>query len=129
MDILFLIGRILFGGYFLMNGMNHLFKSAGLAGYAASKGVPQPKLAVFSSGLLILFGGVAIILGVYILYAVGALALFLIPVSFMMHAFWKISDPMQKIMEQVNFMKNMALLGAALMLLSIPMPWIMSIAW
>ena len=129
MEIIFLIGRILFGGYFLMNGMNHLFKGAGLAGYAASKGVPQPKLAVFGSELFILFRGAVIILGVYILYAVGALAPFLIPVSSMIYAFWKISDPMQKMMEQVSFMKTMALLGAALMLLSIPTPWIMSIVW
>ena len=129
MDILFLIGRILFGGYFIMNGLNHLFKGSALAGYASSKGVSQPKLAVFATGLLILFGGIGILLGVYVEYAVLFLALFLIPVSFMMHAFWKISDPMAKMMDQINFMKNMALLGAALMTLAIPMPWLWSVSF
>jgi len=47
-----------------------------------------------------------------------ALVLFLLPVTYMMHAFRKIQDPMVKMGEMVNFMKNHALLGAVLILLS-----------
>lgn len=123
MDLLFLVGRILFGGFFLINGINHLTKTNMLVGYAGSKNVPAAKLAVLVSGLLILAGGAGVVLGVYIKWSLLALILFLVPVSFKMHAFWKITDPMQKMGDQVNFMKNMALLGATLMLYAVPWPW------
>lgn len=122
-EILFLVGRVLFGGYFVMSGLNHFMKSEMLTGYAQSKGVPMPKVAVAVSGLLLLAGGLGVLTGAYVGWAVLALALFLVPVSFKMHAFWAIPDTMARMGDQVNFMKNMALLGAALMLLMIPGPW------
>ncbi len=122
-EILFLVGRVLFGGYFVMMGLNHYMKTGMLGGYAQSKGVPMPAFAVMGSGLLLLAGGLGVLLGAYVPWAVAALALFLVPVSFKMHAFWAIPDPMARMGDQVNFMKNMALLGAALMLLMIPGPW------
>lgn len=127
MAIAFLIGRILFGGYFLLNAYNHLVKGGHMVGYAQSKGVPAPKLAIFVSGLLLLIGGLSILLGVYPVIGVIALAVFLIPVSFKMHAYWKITDPMGRMGEQIQFRKNIALLGAALMLLAIATPWMYSL--
>jgi len=109
-----------------MNAINHFSQADMLSGYAASQGVKSPKLAVFVSGLLLLAGGAGILLGVYVSWAVLALVLFLVPVSFKMHAFWKVSEPNMKMMEMVNFTKNMALLGAALMLLAISTPWPLS---
>ncbi|MGD0339885.1 MAG: DoxX family protein [Bacteroidota bacterium] len=123
MDILFVIGRIIFGGYFIFGGINHFRHLKMMSEYSKMKGVPLPGAAVSFSGLLLLIGGIAIFLGAYVRLGVLSLALFLIPVSFMMHNFWKIQDPQMKMGEMVNFMKNMALLGAALMLLAIPRPW------
>ena len=57
MDILLLIGRLIFGGYFLMNAWNHFYNLEGLTGYAKSKGVPSPRAAVFVGGVLLLLGG------------------------------------------------------------------------
>ena len=54
------------------------------------------------------------------------IVVFLVPVTFMMHAYWQETDPMQRINQRVNFQKNIALLGAALMLLMIPRPWALS---
>lgn len=123
MEIALLIGRILFGGFFLMNGLNHFIKFGMLKGYAASKGVPGAGLAVVVTGLLILLGGAGMLLGAYIQWAAAALVIFLVLVSFKMHNFWSVSDPQMRMAEMVNFTKNMALLGAALMLLAIPQPW------
>ena len=120
-DILFLIGRLLLGGYFIVSGINHFMKMEMLAGYSQSKGVPMPKIAVSVTGVLLLFGGLGILLGIFIEWAILALIVFLVPVNFIMHAFWKTEDANMKMMEMVNFMKNLALLGALLMLLSIPM--------
>jgi putative oxidoreductase len=46
------------------------------------------------------------------------LVLFLIPVTFIIHPFWKIQDPAAKMGEMINFTKNLALLGAVLILLA-----------
>ena len=125
-DIIFFIGRLLLGGFLLFNAYNHLFKTRDLAAYTESKKVPMAKAAVIASGLLLLFGGYTIITGVRVIYGIAALALFFIPVSFTMHAFWK-EEGQARMMDQVQFMKNLAILGAILMLLAIPTPWPMSL--
>lgn len=123
MDELFLLGRVLLGGFFLKSAYAHFAHRAMMTGYAQSKGVPSPMLAVLGSGVLLLLGGLSILLGAYIAWGVLALAVFLIPVSFTLHAYWKDTDPMTKMGNQVNFWKNLALLGATLCLLAIPQPW------
>lgn len=127
MDILFLVGRIIFGGYFVMMGMNHFMKMGMMTQYAQSKGIPSANMAVAVSGLFILFGGIGVLLGAFIPYAVALLVVFLVVVSFKMHNFWAVPDPQMKMTDMTNFMKNMALAAAALMMLSIPTPWVFSI--
>jgi len=107
-----------------MNGINHLKNRSALTGYAASKGVPSPNLAVIGSGLLILLGGLGVLLGVYTQISLWLIIIFLVPVSFKMHNFWTLSEPMPKMMDQVHFMKNMALVGAALMMMFLSQPWV-----
>lgn len=126
MDILyigFLVGRILFGGYFAMNGMNHFMKSDMLVGYAKSKGVGSAKMAVSFTGILLLLGGLGILFGMYIEWAVLLLTIFLLGVTFRMHRFWNESDPEKRMQEMIHFMTNMALMGAGFMMLMISQPW------
>ena len=126
MPLLFVLGRIILGGYFIINGYGHFKGMSNIAGYAGSKGVPMPKLAVGFSGLLLLIGGITILLGIWTNIGIYALFLFFIPVTFQMHAYWKETDPMMKMNQRISFMKNMAIFGALLMLLSLPTPWINS---
>ena len=129
MDYLFVLGRVLLGGYFLRSDYNH-FKNLGmLTGYAQSKGVPMPKEMVMLTGLMMLLGGAGVLLGVYIELSVLLLTLFLLGTLVKMHRYWEVADPMAQMGESVNFYKNLGLLGAVLMLLSIPLPWVMSLAW
>jgi putative oxidoreductase len=127
MRYLFLLGRILFGGFFLLNSYHHFTRASGMAPYAASKGVPAPKAAILGSGVLLLLGGLSVLLGVEPKFGVLCLALFLLPVSFTMHNYWADSDPQARQMNEIQFSKNMALLGAALMLLAIQEPWWLSL--
>lgn len=118
MDIVFMIGRILYGGFFLENAYNHLLGSRKqLTGYAEAKGVPAPGLAVVGSGLLLLVGGASMITGYLPLVGLSAIVLFFLGVTFKMHNFWTIDDPQARSGDRVNFMKNMALMGSALMLM------------
>jgi uncharacterized membrane protein YphA (DoxX/SURF4 family) len=128
MNILFLIGRIIFGGYFILSGLNHFKNLRMLSGYAQSKGTPAPSAAVIVSGIMILLGGLSILLGAYPIVGIILILAFLIPVSFIMHNFWAVEDQQMKMADMINFTKNMALVGAALMFLAIPRPWPLSIA-
>jgi putative oxidoreductase len=44
------------------------------------------------------------------------LAVFLVQVTLMMHIFWAVKDPMMALMQQAMFMKNLSMLGAALLI-------------
>ena len=123
MNVPFVIGRAILGGYFLYNGINHFKNRQMLAGYAASKGVPYPDIAVPASGALLLVGGASIALGVQPKLGVAAIIGFLASVSPSMHPFWREKDPNQRMADMVNFTKNTALAGAALALLGVEEPW------
>jgi putative oxidoreductase len=118
----FLIGRMVFGGFFLYNGINHLRQAKSMAPYAESKGVPQGELAVKLSAIPLIAGGASLLLGVR--PKLGALAIlgFLVGVSPIMHDFWTKEDPNEKMNDMINFTKNLALAGGALALLGVDEP-------
>lgn len=123
-----LIGRILFSMIFIGSGLNHLTQSQAMAQYAQAKGVPAAKPAVIVTGLMILAGGIMILLGWNRAIGAWLLVAFLIPAAFLIHAFWKESDPMAKQNEMAHFMKNLALAGAALLMaFYADSPWPMSV--
>lgn len=117
MKALFVIGRLIFGGFFLYNGINHLKQTAGLAQYAGAKNVPNPEMAVTASGVALAVGGASIMLGLKPKLGAAAIVAFLATVSPIMHDFWSHEDPQQRMGDMVHFSKNMALLGAALALM------------
>ncbi len=110
-----LIGRILFSLIFISSGLSHIFKFSEMSQYTASMGVPFPTAATLLSGLIILVGGLSILLGYKVKIGAIILVVFLIPTSFIAHAFWGIEDQMQAQMQMILFMKNIAMTGAALM--------------
>jgi putative oxidoreductase len=118
-----LAGRAIFGGYFLYNGVNHFLNRKMLVDHARSKGVPSPDLAVAASGLLILTGGVSILTGMQPKIGAALISTFLLGVSPQMHAFWNEDNAQQRMNEMVNFTKNMALIGGALLAAGRPEPW------
>ena len=119
----FLIGRILFGGYFLYSGINHLRERKAMAGYTASKGVPAPEAAVTATAVPLIAGGASLLLGVKPKWGAAALLGFLAGVSPIMHDFWRNEDPNERMNNMTNFMKNMALAGGALALMGVEEPW------
>ena len=127
MYIFFLVGRVIFGGYFMYNGYSHFKNLANMTGYAQMKGVPLPKYAVMLSGTMLIIGGLYVVTGFLPIVGICLLLAFLVPVTYQMHQFWNITDPMQKLGEKINFTKNLALIGALLMMLSLTTPWIYSI--
>lgn len=114
MKFLVLLGRFLFAFIFISAAPGHF--SSGTIGYAASQGVPLASIAVPLSGVLCLLGGLSILLGFRARIGAWLIVLFLVPTTVMMHKFWDISDPQAQMMQQIMFMKNLSLLGAALLI-------------
>jgi len=109
-----LLGRFLFAVIFLMSSFGHF--SDKTIGYAASQGVPLAQIAVPISGLIALAGGLSIVVGYKAKIGAWLLVLFLVPVTFMMHRFWGIGDPQASQMQMIMFMKNISMLGGALLI-------------
>ncbi len=118
MDVVFLIGRILFGLLFVSSGFMAHLGEGGKAGrdYARSLGAPSPDLLVPLSGIAIIAGGLMIALGIWA--DLGALLIigFLIGITPIMHAFWKVEDQQMQQIQSAMFFKNVALLGAAVII-------------
>lgn len=120
MDVLVLVGRILFALLFLASALGHLTRTKAMAGYATAKGVPAPAAAaaVAGSGLLMLAGGLSVLLGAWADLGALLLAVFLFPAALLMHRFWEEKEPMARQQEMIHFQKDIALGGTCLMLLA-----------
>jgi len=116
MDILLVIGRVLFALIFINSGIAHLTKLEAMTGYAQYKKVPAAKLSVIVTGLMLVVGGLYVALGVYADLGALLLAIFLVATAFIMHNFWTNEDAHAKQNESISFFKNLALAGAALII-------------
>jgi putative oxidoreductase len=114
MKFITLLGRVLFAGIFIAAAPGHF--TAGEIGYAAAQGVPLASVLVPLSGVMALLGGLSVALGFKARWGAWLLVLFLAPVTVMMHKFWGLTDPQAAMMQQVMFMKNVSMAGAALLI-------------
>src|SRR5918999_4741514 len=116
MDVVFLIGRILFGVLFVYSGFGHFAAGEAMQGYARQKGAPAPQVTVPLTGAVIIVSGLGLILGVLADLAALLIVGFLLLTAFIMHSFWRVEDPQMRQMEQIQFSKDLALAGAALVM-------------
>jgi putative oxidoreductase len=109
-----LAGRQLFSLIFIISSARHFSPQA--VASAAAHGVPLPDLLVPLSGIIALLGGLSLLLGFQTRLGACLLVIFLVPVTLMMHNFWSVSDPMMQQIEKAMFLKNVAMLGGALVI-------------
>lgn len=114
MDLIALIGRIVFAFMFVTSGANHLTKRSYMTEYAQSMGLPAARILVPVSGLLIIAAGLMVAVGVWGDLGAALLIVFLIPTSFYMRAFWKFDDAQMREQQQFQFMKNITMSGGAM---------------
>lgn len=108
-----LAGRILLALIFVLSGFGKITGFEGTVGYIASKGLPLPQLAAIGALTIELAGGILLIVGWQARWAATAIFLFLIPTSLIFHPFWAVEAAQQE-MQQINFMKNLAIMGGML---------------
>ena len=108
------LGRFLFALIFIISGLNHF--SSGSLSYAVNQGVPWANVLVPVSGLIALTGGLSVLLGFHARAGAFLILTFLLPVTFMMHNFWAFADPELAQMHLINFLKNLSLMGTAILI-------------
>jgi len=109
-----LLGRLFFVLIFVMSGPRHF--TSQLIGYGAAQGVPMASIVVPCAGLLALAGGLSILLGFRAKLGAWLIVLFLLGVTPTMHNFWAVSDPMMYQIQFAHFLKNVSMLGGALLI-------------
>jgi putative oxidoreductase len=110
-----LVGRALFALTFIVSGWQKIPGWAGNVAYISSHGLPFPELASIVSIVIELGGGIAILLGWKTRWVALAYMVYLIVLTLVFHPFWSV--PANQAMEQqINFLKNVAILGGAFLL-------------
>jgi putative oxidoreductase len=115
-DVLWLLARCLIGGIFVYSGFGKLTGLEGFAASLAKNGVPMPEIMAVVGAAVEFFGGLAIVLGIKARYAALLMALFTISATLISHRFWEFQDVAMAKQQSVHFMKNLAILGAFLLL-------------
>ena len=108
------LGRALFAAIFIASAFGHF--ASGTIAAAAQQGVPMANILVPFSGIIAFLGGVSVMLGFRARLGAWLLIAFLLPVTFTMHNFWAIQNAALAQLQQAMFMKNLALIGGALLI-------------
>ena len=108
-----ILGRVMFGGYFVYSGLRHFADRQAMIAYAKAKGVMWPKVAVLGTGAMLVVGGLSVLSGVKPKVGASLVTTFLAGVTPMMHDYWNVEDQSRRAAELANFTKNLGLLGGA----------------
>jgi putative oxidoreductase len=119
MDVVALIGRLIFVFMFLSSGVKHFGRREAMVAYARSARAPLPELAVPASGAMLLVGGALVAVGAWADLGALILAAFFLPVAYYMHGFWRVKDPQARAAQEIHFWKNISLAGASLLIFAL----------
>jgi putative oxidoreductase len=108
-----LVARILLALMFVLSGVSKLTGLEGTAGYIASVGLPAAQLLAAGAGVLEVVAGVMLIVGWQARWAALALAVFTVLATVLFHNYWAMPKD-QQFMQQLMFMKNLAVTGGLL---------------
>ena len=110
-----LLGRILLAGIFVISGFGKITGFEGTVSEIASKGLPLPQVLAVIAILIEFVGGLAIAAGWKTRWAALAFIVFMIVITPIFHGYWA-APPDQVMDQQINFMKNVSILGGSLLL-------------
>ncbi len=117
-DAAFLVGRALFAVVVGYLALGNLLDLESAVGYAQSKGAPLASITVPLGSLGLIAGSLAVLVGFYPAVGVLAIVAFLLPITVIMHDFWTMEGQARQ-NEQIHFLKNVGLVGAALVILAL----------
>jgi uncharacterized membrane protein YphA (DoxX/SURF4 family) len=115
LDLLSVVGRLLFLVVFVRGGYGSRNLSHTI-GVAARAGAPLASLTVPVSQVLQWVGIISVALGIWADIGALCLLLFLIPVTYLTHGFWRFEGQARQV-QTGNFLRNLTYLGGVLLIL------------
>lgn len=112
-----LVGRLLIASIFLISGFKKILGFTATAGFMASKGLPMADALLVATILIELGGGLMLVVGWQARWGATALLLWMIPVTYVFHAFWAVPEEEVR-MQTIQFQKNLAIMGGLLYILA-----------
>ncbi|PWC81392.1 hypothetical protein TSH100_27330 [Azospirillum sp. TSH100] len=116
-DALLLAARVLLGAIFVQSGFGKLMALGGFIAGMESQGVPMAAIVAPLGALVEAFGGLAIVLGAWTRLAALLVAAFTVAATLIAHRYWEAAPDAMK-MQQIQFMKNLAIIGGFLSLVA-----------
>jgi putative oxidoreductase len=108
-----LIGRIGLAALFLWSAYGKLVHMDGNVGYMKAFGLPAAELLIWPAMLVELVAGSMLLVGWKARWAAVVLVVFTLPATFIFHAYWSVPAD-QAFNAQIQFMKNLAIVGGLL---------------
>jgi putative oxidoreductase len=112
-EALWLLGRLLLGGLFVVAGIRHFFIFGAVQQAIAARGVPFARLVLVAGSTFELLAGALLIAGVAVAHAALGLVLFTVSASVMLLNFWGMEGAARE--AAINaWQSNLAVVGGLL---------------
>jgi len=112
-----LIGRLAIAWLFVQAGWSKLMAVPATIGYMQKFGMPQAEILVWPAIAIELLGGIALAIGWQARWMAAIFVLFLVIATVVFHPYWAF-DAAQVAAQKNNFFKNLAILGAMLLIMA-----------
>ena len=117
--LLTVAARLMLSAIFLASAAgNKIPNFSEVAKVMAKVGIPQPELMLVGAIVFLLAGSVSLILGYRARIGATLILVFLVLATYYFHDFWNLSDPQAKEMQTIQFMKNLAIMGAMVFIIA-----------
>jgi uncharacterized membrane protein YphA (DoxX/SURF4 family) len=116
LDLLSLVGRLLFLVVFIRGSYAASTDLSNTIAIAGRSGAPLPRVTVPVSQVLQWVGIFSVGLGIWADIGALCLLLFLIPVTYLTHGFWRFEGQARQV-QTGNFLRNLTYLGGVLLIL------------
>ncbi|HWI35970.1 MAG TPA: DoxX family protein [Burkholderiales bacterium] len=110
-DLALLIGRVAFAALFLPSGFSKLMNLQAFIYNIDGRGVPFAPVMAPIGATIEFLGGLALLLGVQVRFASVVLLAFTVLATLIAHRFWEYAPGAARQMQQINFFKNVAIVG------------------
>ena len=113
------LGQIMIATIFLMSTVGNKIPNFNkVAGSMASDGVPMPQVTLVGAIVFLIAGSLSIIVGFKARIGATLLLVFLVLATYFFHDFWTLEDAQAKQDQMIQFMKNLALMGTMVFLMT-----------
>jgi putative oxidoreductase len=116
--VLAVLGRLMLATIFLMSAVGKLSNFSGTAGMMANKGIPAAQIMLVGAIAFEVAGGLSILAGYKPRVGAVLLLVFLVLATYYFHDFWRIDDAKEKQDQMVQFLKNLAIMGAMVLIIA-----------